>query len=640
MKAKALEAIGDSDLREIVQIEAALRANDRLKYYFSLLQLALSHADYPEQATTTLANERIACSIDDMDLDSVVGAARREADRYYVPSCAKVIERIRDDVRTMAVPVLASSVRDGYADRLSCRLAELPAADADIIDGAAVATMTSAGSQSGPLARGSDSLHRLVMDLHKIVNGLQAALSEDTLDGAAVYHLGDGDGELVGAFMAGLNRTAKLKFGHPGLGTTATRTGEQLVIQNDIGTTDAHVIVIHVQGLSVSITYSDIHLERLQFFTALFERYRVKWSSEQSRQPPSLGEQFYLTIGRFDALDEDECRQFLESLGSRIVFLIDWNRARKELRSFLRAKHRIEVLRWAADADIGHRGFLELGGARAINRAIETTAGSAIHFGDRLCDVLGDDATLAFVKFVFAHATAGLLAHDSTSLIRDRIRAELKLHCANEQRRLAQVAADHADLTFEIASLVREGILAATIAEGDTAKRSARASRFEHDADELVIAAREIARRRPDHAAFARLLEAADDAADELEDVTFLLGLISESAPNGPLEALRSLAEVVLEATQEWVKATHLGASNEQDDADAFLTAIDRVGALEHRADDAERELTRAAIGHATDFRQLHLYSTMGAALEEAADALKYASLLLRDRVLGEPSGA
>ena len=47
--------------------------------------------------------------------------------------------------------------------------------------------------------------------------------------------------------MAGLNRTAKLKFTHPGLATTATRAGGRLVIQNDIGTTDAHVIVIHVK---------------------------------------------------------------------------------------------------------------------------------------------------------------------------------------------------------------------------------------------------------------------------------------------------------------------------------------------------------------------------------------------------------
>ena len=52
--------------------------------------------------------------------------------------------------------------------------------------------------------------------------------------------------------MAGLNRTAPLKFDHPGLATTATRAGVRLVIQNDIGMTDAHVIVLHVEGLTVS----------------------------------------------------------------------------------------------------------------------------------------------------------------------------------------------------------------------------------------------------------------------------------------------------------------------------------------------------------------------------------------------------
>ena len=66
--------------------------------------------------------------------------------------------------------------------------------------------------------------------------------------------------------MAGVNRTAKLKFNHPGLATTATRAGGRLVIQNDIGTTDAHVIVIHVEGLTVSVTYTDVHAERLAFF--------------------------------------------------------------------------------------------------------------------------------------------------------------------------------------------------------------------------------------------------------------------------------------------------------------------------------------------------------------------------------------
>jgi hypothetical protein len=65
--------------------------------------------------------------------------------------------------------------------------------------------------------------------------------------------------------MAGLNRTSPLKFNHPGLATTAAREGNKLAIQNDIGETDAHVIVIHVEGMTVNITCSDVHLERLQF---------------------------------------------------------------------------------------------------------------------------------------------------------------------------------------------------------------------------------------------------------------------------------------------------------------------------------------------------------------------------------------
>ena len=95
---------------------------------------------------------------------------------------------------------------------------------------------------------------------------MQAELAEETLDGAAVYNLAEADRPLVLAFMAGLNRTAPLKFDHPGLATTATRAGGRLVIQNDIGTTDAHVIVIHVEGLVVSVTYTDVHPERLAFF--------------------------------------------------------------------------------------------------------------------------------------------------------------------------------------------------------------------------------------------------------------------------------------------------------------------------------------------------------------------------------------
>lgn len=49
------------------------------------------------------------------------------------------------------------------------------------------------------------------------------------------------------AFMCGVEKTRRLKFDRPGLATTSTRCGARLTIQNDIGETDAHVVVIAVE---------------------------------------------------------------------------------------------------------------------------------------------------------------------------------------------------------------------------------------------------------------------------------------------------------------------------------------------------------------------------------------------------------
>ena len=64
-------------------------------------------------------------------------------------------------------------------------------------------------------------------------------------------------------------------------------------------------------------------------------------------------------------------------------------------------------------------------------------------------------------------------------------------------------------------------------------KLAKRARGFEHDADQLVITSREAIRRRPEYTALFRIVEAADDAADELEEVAFLLELLMNSRPDG-----------------------------------------------------------------------------------------------------------
>ncbi|MGL1080460.1 hypothetical protein ACSTLI_23200, partial [Vibrio parahaemolyticus] len=76
------------------------------------------------------------------------------------------------------------------------------------IDGALIDAMTSGDRRRG------DSLHLVVMDAHKAINQLQAATAVETLAGARVYGLTAQSRPLVDAFMAGLNRTATLKFDH------------------------------------------------------------------------------------------------------------------------------------------------------------------------------------------------------------------------------------------------------------------------------------------------------------------------------------------------------------------------------------------------------------------------------------------
>ena len=208
------------------------------------------------------------------------------------------------------------------------------------------------------------------------------------------------------------------------------------------------------------------------------------------------------------------------------------------------------------------------------------------------------------------------------------------------------VARDHGGLIFEIASLAQDSVLAAGTGDGGFTKRAHRARRFEHDADLLVVQARDAARRRPDRAISQTLLETADDAADHLEDVVFLLDLLASGKsdlhkPGGEtLEALRGFAALTVEATQEWIRAlahaAHVTNPASREDTDDFLTAIDRVAALEHDADDAQRKVTTLAIEHTKDFRQLHLYTAISDGLEESMDALKHASLALRGHVLSE----
>jgi O-6-methylguanine DNA methyltransferase len=232
--------------------------------------------------------------------------------------------------------------------------------------------------------------------------------------------------------------------------------GETLVLQNDLGITDAHVLVIHVSGKTVTVTYTDVHLARLLFFQSLFEGYDVSWEDTRSRKAPAMEDGVYhLCVGSYTAPGSTQLRRYLDRLGSRLVFLIDWNRARKALRPFLRKRAALELLEWAADRDVGHVAWLKLGGAQLVFDAMSYAHGGQLRPGERLDHMLTEGRAVEFLRFTLRRAFSALSQGRPASLVADEVRAELASQVRSTEDAMLDTALEHAGLIVELADTVR-----------------------------------------------------------------------------------------------------------------------------------------------------------------------------------------
>jgi uncharacterized protein Yka (UPF0111/DUF47 family) len=140
---------------------------------------------------------------------------------------------------------------------------------------------------------------------------------------------------------------------------------------------------------------------------------------------------------------------------------------------------------------------------------------------------------------------------------------------------------------------------------------------------------------------FGRIVETADDAADELEDAAFLARLLEESVPPVALpEPLLTLADLLAEGAQAYRRSLELAQyvhrGGEGDAVQRFLEAAERIVTVEHQSDERERAVTTLLMQGPLDPRQLYLLGAIAHHLEGAADALLHASLQLRDHVLAD----
>ena len=625
-KSDAVATLGEqapalASLLRPAQVRAALKANDRLKLYLSVLQAAHAHAHHPREAALDLSREIAAADITvraEADwLHDLPATAASEADgALRVPDLPRLALRLADDLGVMARPLVEGDGADAaFAERVTHWQAELNALSGPVLAAAQIEALT-----HGQRARG-DSLHIMVMDLHKARNRLAAGLSTDRIDGAHCWQLAgdDSDRPRIAAFMRGLNRTAPLKFDHPGLDTAATRDGDKLLIQNDIGTNDAHVLVIQVDTAAapqvITLTYSDLHRQRFAFFQRLLAEVGAHWGQAEQRTTQGLnqGDAYHVGTARFEAHDEAELAQQLEGIGERIVFLIGWNRARKRLLHFVSREGAVAVLEASTRARAGHMAWLNAGAERLIWDAMAAQGPSQFRLGDRLDQVLGEAEARDFLAGVLINA-----AHhpNAPALLLDQTQAQLARRLRG-RRGDDDLLEEHAAYCHALAQGLRDALAHGLERDAPAAERlAARAKAWERHADQLVVHARELA----EHV----------DATPAIDGWT---------AP--VRQVLTELADAVLNAVQDHVKALAvartLGEASAGDDQSEYLSAAWRVQQAERHCDELLRRARREL---ATQCREqpdavaLTLGNELAAAIEQASDALLTLGWGLRERTM------
>jgi hypothetical protein len=643
-KAGILEQIGERSLLLPELINQGLAAHDRLKYYLTLLQTAYAYAASPVGQVPDLRHEREAAGVSDEALDTVVGNSRMLSPTVvHIPGASAILGRIFTDVRQMLEPIATAAAMQGelaersaiYTRRLTEQAARAPAATDDQITSHVIETLTRLTSN------GHDTIHQIVMDLHWELNRLQGSVCVELVDGAHVYGLRDVDRKLVRAFMRGIHETASLKFDHPGLETSATRDGDHLAIQNDLGVTDAHVVVIHVKELKATIIYTDAHRLRARFIRELLEPYRVAWTETTN------GFGFQMCTGSYDAEDQDALEHFLTAVGSRLVFLIDWNRARKRLSRFVRRSDAIELLKWAAANNIGHEAFLKTGDIKLIHTALARATSTHVQYGARLDEILGRDGAKCFLMSVLQIASTGLGRRSSPRLIDDEIEAELLMYLQRSDRTLLGAMAEHALVLASMVERIHKviGRLRERHPPADMARTATLMRNSKSDADMILERARRTIDSVADGWHLRRLLSEGDRAVKVLDEAAFTLTLVPDGIDPSVAALLDQLADLASRAAREYVRcledARDLSRTTGRAELERFLVAVDRLAMIEDSCDEAERAVReRMFHGTATDFRQVYVVSELTRQLDRATDSLVHSGLLVRDYVLSVSPGA
>ena len=152
--------------------------NDRLKIRLTMLQEAAAQASQPGRPASSMERERRSVGLTEPIFSSTVSGARRiDGETLHAPGAELLAAGIASDLKAMMEPIEVAGGESAapLRARLDATLHALPAFKGDCVAHADVAALASA--RRG----GDDSLHLLVMDLHKALNHVAAAAAVEQI---------------------------------------------------------------------------------------------------------------------------------------------------------------------------------------------------------------------------------------------------------------------------------------------------------------------------------------------------------------------------------------------------------------------------------------------------------------------------
>ncbi|MFD2405894.1 hypothetical protein ACFSVK_09180 [Azorhizophilus paspali] len=111
-------SLGQMQLLRPAWVTAALAANDRLKLYLTVLQVARTHAEQPDTPPPNLGHELASAQVGAAWLKDLPGTAYREGRDLHIPDLPRVAALLRDDLRIMARPLLEGAAESALDSRV------------------------------------------------------------------------------------------------------------------------------------------------------------------------------------------------------------------------------------------------------------------------------------------------------------------------------------------------------------------------------------------------------------------------------------------------------------------------------------------------------------------------------------------